>query len=145
MEHKMQKKTTSNLEKSLKKYKSLDRFLAENENIFEEVPLAEQLQALIESKGLKRSDVIKTSNLNEVYGYQIISGVRRPSRDKLLCLCCAMGATFAETQLLLKENGFAPLYVKNRRDSIIIFALEHKKTLIELNDALFERGEDILQ
>lgn len=141
----MQKKTTSNLEKSLKKYKSLDRFLAENENIFEEVPLAEQLQALIESKGLKRSDVIKTSNLNEVYGYQIISGVRRPSRDKLLCLCCAMGATFAETQLLLKENGFAPLYVKNRRDSIIIFALEHKKTLIELNDALFERGEDILQ
>lgn len=141
----MQKKTTSNLEKNLKSYNSLERYFSENETELTAETLESMLQAMIAEKGMTRAEVVKESNLNEVYAYQIISGVRRPSRDKLLCLCFAMKATLAETQTLLKHNGFAPLYARNRRDSIIIFDMEHGKSVLELNDDLFDHGEAVLQ
>lgn len=141
----MQKKCTSNLEKKLKSYDSLDRFLEEHEDMLVTETLEQQIQTLIAEKGMTRADIVKESNLNEVYAYQIISGVRRPSRDKLLCLCFAMKTTLEETQTLLQRNGFPPLYVRNRRDSIIIFAIEHGKTVLQLNVDLYDRGEEILQ
>jgi len=42
-----------------------------------------------------------------------------------------------ETQKLLKRSGFAQLYVKNRRDAIIIYGLAHKMELDEINDRLY--------
>ena len=41
---------------------------------------------LLEEKSLKKSTVIKNSELNEIYGYQIFSGKRIPSRDKLISI-----------------------------------------------------------
>ena len=83
----MSKKSTSNLEKELKHCTSLDSFLAQNQAELSTDALTTQILNLIASKGLTKSDVVKASNLNEVYAYQILSGTRRPSRDKLLCLC----------------------------------------------------------
>lgn len=140
----MQKKTTSKLEAELRKYNTLDHFLEENKQELASENLSAQLQNLIAAKNMSRAEVVRESNLNEVYAYQIISGVRRPSRDKLLCLCFAMKATLEETQSLLKRNGFAPLYARNERDSIIIFAIEHALTLLDLNEALYEHGKDTL-
>ena len=107
--------------------------------------LPEQLVAMLAAKGLTKAEVVRESNLNEVYAYQILSGVRRPSRDKLLSLCFAMKATLEETQGLLKQSGFAPLYVRSHRDSIIIFALTHGHTLIELNTDLYDHGEPVIE
>ncbi len=140
----MQKKTTSKLETELRKYNTLDHFLEENKQELASENLSTQLQNLIAAKNMSRAEVVRESNLNEVYAYQIISGVRRPSRDKLLCLCFAMKATLEETQSLLKRNGFAPLYARNERDSIIIFAIEHAMTLLDLNEALYEHDKDTL-
>ena len=83
--------------------------------------------------------------VNEVYAYQILSGIRRPSRDKLLSICFAMKATLAETQSLLKQSGFAPLYVRCQRDSIIIFALTHGHSIIQLNMELYDHGEPVIE
>ena len=141
----MPKKSTSNLENELKKSKSIESFLQENQAELSASVLTEQLQSLMTSKGLTKSDVVKESNLNEVYAYQILSGARRPSRDKLLCLCFAMKASLEETQSLLRQNCFAPLYVKNRRDSIIIFAITHDHSIIQLNSALYDHGEEVLE
>lgn len=83
--------------------------------------------------------------MNEIYAYQIISGARRPSRDKLLCLCIAMRATLEETQDLLIHGGFAPLYVCSQRNSIIIFAISHKETILQVNSNLYDHGEALLE
>ena len=141
----MPKKSTENLENELKSSDTLDAFLKQNHEELSNAPLSEHIQNLIVSKGLTRSDVVKASNLNEIYAYQIISGARRPSRDKLLCLCIAMKATLDETQNLLIHGEFAPLYVRSQRDSIIIFALTHAQTILELNDNLYDHGEPLLQ
>lgn len=140
----MQKKTTSKLEKNLKEYNTLNRYFDENKDELATETLAAQLQNLIEAKGLSRAEVVKESNLNEIYAYQIISGVRRPSRDKLLCLCFALKATLEETQSLLKRNGFAPLYARNERDSIMFFAIEHGMSLFQLNETLYDHGKATL-
>lgn len=141
----MLKKSTFHLENELKKTDSLDSFLEKNQGEMEAGNLAAQLQELISQKGLMKADVVKESNLNGVYAYQILAGKRRPSRDKLLSLCFAMRATLEETQTLLRQNESATLYVKNRRDSIIIYALSRGHSLIEVNSALYEHGEAIIE
>ncbi len=141
----MPKKTTTNLENELRSCDTLENFLKVNRDELSTASLAEQIQTLIASKGLTRSDVVKSSNLNEVYAYQIISGARRPSRDKLLCLCIAMKATLDETRELLIHGGFAPLYVRSQRDSIIIFAISHEETILQLNNNLYDHGEALLE
>lgn len=55
--------------------------------------LSEYLQALLEEKGLRRIDVIRSADLNETFGYQIFMGQRKPSRNKILQIAFAMGCT----------------------------------------------------
>ena len=141
----MPKKTTSHLENELKNSTSLDTFLEKHQDELSDCSLSDQLGKLLRKKGLTKAEVVKECNLNEVYAYQILSGVRRPSRDKLLCLCFAMKTTLAETQSLLKESGFAPLYVRSHRDSIIIFAITHGHTLLQLNTDLYDHGEPVVE
>ncbi len=141
----MSNKSTFHLENELKKTDSLDTFLEQHQDELEVGSLALQMQTLISDKGLIKADVVKESNLNSVYAYQILAGKRRPSRDKLLALCFAMNASLEETQILLRQNESATLYVKNRRDSIIIFALSRGHSLIQVNSALYEHGEAIIE
>lgn len=141
----MPKKTTSHLENELKNSTSLDTFLEKHQDELSDCSLSDQLGKLLRKKGLSKAEVVRECNLNEVYAYQILSGVRRPSCDKLLCLCFAMKATLSETQSLLKESGFAPLYVRSHRDSIIIFAITHGHTLLQLNTDLYDHGEPVVE
>jgi len=106
--------------------------------------LSEYLNELIETKNLKKADVISESGVERTYAYQIFSGKKTPARDKLLALAIGMKLTFDEVQNLLKVNGYAQLYPKNKRDNIIIFALYKGQNMLELNDNLFTMGEDVI-
>lgn len=141
----MPKKSTSNLENQLKSTKSLDKFLRENRESQFTDDLHLQLQTILNEKGMTRADVVKACNLNEIYAYQILSGARHPSRDKLLAICIAMELTLKETQKLLRKNGFASLYARIPRDSMLIFGFNHKMTIVEVNQILFSHGEPMLE
>ena len=45
--------------------------------------------------------------------------------DKLIALCFGMMLDIDETDDLLKYAGYNPLYARNKRDSIIIFAISN--------------------
>lgn len=62
-------KPTSKLEKDLKNYNSLDCFFKENREELVSENLSAMLFAMLKAKGLTRGEVIKASNLNEVYAY----------------------------------------------------------------------------
>lgn len=141
----MPKKSTTNLENELKSCANLENFLNQNQSELSNAPLAEHIQNMIASKSMTRAEVVKACNLNEIYAYQIISGARRPSRDKLLCLCIAMKASLEETQELLYHGGFAPLYVRSQRDSIIIFGISHGESILQVNSNLYDHGESLLE
>ena len=141
----MPKKSTSNLEHELKRSPSVGDYLQNNREELASDSLPVLLQALMTEKGLTKADVVRESNMNEVYAYQILSGVRHPSRDKLLCICLAMKASLEETQDILKRSGFAPLYARSQRDSIIMYGFAHGQTILELNGSLFDHGEAVLE
>ena len=106
--------------------------------------LDEYLDSLLDTKGLRRAEVVKRAGLNETFGYQIFKGQRHPSRDKVLQIAFAMGLDLRETNRLLQAAGANGLYCKNRRDAIIIFCLTHGCSLPETDDELYRFGEETI-
>lgn len=140
----MIKKLTDELMEELKQSGNIERYIKENEKYLIDLSLAEHLSQLTEEKQLVKSHVIKGAEINEIYGYQIFSGKRMPSRDKLICLCVSMNLDLNETQTTLKIARFAPLYPKVKRDSIIILGIEASLNVCNINCALFEEHEATL-
>lgn len=140
----MNEKNTDTLQQELMSTNNLDCFLTENDASFRDVPLQEAIQRIFDEKGMSKAQLAKQSGISEVYLHQLFSGRRFPSRSRLLCLCFGLGATVDEAQSLLQQARHAPLYSRDRRDAIIIFALSHHMTLFEVNDKLFTENLDTL-
>ena len=140
----MNEKNTDTHQQELMSTNNLDRFLTENDASFRDVPLQEAIQRIFDEKGMSKAQLAKQSGISEVYLHQLFSGRRFPSRSRLLCLCFGLGATVDEAQSLLQQARHAPLYSRDRRDAIIIFALSHHMTLFEANDKLFTENLDTL-
>ena len=137
-------KNTEDLLKELSQADNINDFLKDNEDSFADVTLSEYLTGLLEEKGLTKSEVIKASELSDIYAYQIFSGVKKPTRDKVLCIAFGMGLSVAETQQLLNSCGLPFLYAKHKRDSIILFAIGKNLSVIEANELLYNSDEATL-
>lgn len=140
----MKDKKTDEMLKDLKTAKSLDGYLENNSEHMLEGAISERLNALIVQKGLVKSAVLKRAEINDIYGYQLFAGSRKPSRDKLIALCIGMCLSLDETQQILKFAGFAPLYAKNKRDSILIFGIEQQQSVLQINNLLYDHNEKTL-
>ena len=75
----------------------------------------------------------------------MINGTRKPTKDKLLQLCFGLKATVEEANRILVIADAGGLYGKNRRDCIIIFALDKGLSLNETNELLYELGERVFE
>lgn len=140
----MKTKDTNDLQNELMSAPDLDRFLSENQDNFYDANFADLLMSLFEKKGISKAALAKKAGISNVYLYQIFSGERNPSRNRILCLCYGLTASLDETQELLKHSGYAQLYAKNKRDAIIIYGLTHGMDLDEVNDRLFSEHEETL-
>ena len=140
----MLKKSTGELLTALSKASSIDEYIRNNEPYFIDQTISEHLIQLLDEKGLFKSEVIKKSELSDITAYHIFSGKRNPSRNTLLCIAIAMGLNEREIDGLLKLARFIPLYVKDKRDSIILFGIQQGKSVAEVNTLLYDTGEDTL-
>ena len=131
-------KDTSKIVEELGLCADFKSFYDENRNYMVKSSLSELLNELAAKSPLKKSQIIKNSELSEVYAYQIFSGLRVPERKKLLSLCVGMSLNLDDVQSLLKCAGYSPLYVKIPFDSIIIYGICKKLSVIEINRILFE-------
>lgn len=104
--------------------------------------LASYLQELLEAKGLKQSRVVRMADLNETYGYQIFTGARHPTRNKVLQIAFAMALTLRETNRALGLAGVACLTCKDRRDAIISYCIDRGCSLQKVNEELHRFGEE---
>lgn len=119
-------------------------FYDENKTYMITHTLAEQLCKFAEASGFKKADIIRRAELSDVYGYQIFSGVRMPTRNKLICLALSMALTLDQVQLLLRTAGYAPLYVKLPADSIIMYGICKKMEIPDINALLFQYKCELL-
>lgn len=140
----MKKKPTNELMDALNQSSSIHNFIKQEQDFLIDSSLSEFLNQLIKEKSLVKSSVIKKSNMHEIYGYQIFSGKRVPSRNKLIALSFGMELSLDETQTLLKYAGFAPLYPKQKRDSLLIWSITHHFSIYETNDLLYSENESTL-
>ena len=140
----MKRKSTKELNRELSAAPDLKRFLEDNREQFQEAGFQELLQELFHNAGISKATLAKRAETSEVYLYQIFSGTRTPSRDRVLCLCFGLSATQEQTQELLRIGGMAQLYSKNRRDAVIMYGLTHRLELPKVNDLLFAEDEETL-
>ncbi len=138
------RKDTSKIVKDLGLCPDFNTFYNENKDYMVSNTLSEMLEQLLNKKSLKKSQVIKNAELSEVYAYQIFSGLRVPERKKLLCLAVGMSLNLDEVQTLLKCAGYSPLYVKLPFDSIILYGICKKLSVVEINELLFEYNLETL-
>lgn len=102
----MADKDTKQLEHELSEADSVEEFFAENGAHLRHLTLAEYLGQLLEEKGLTKAEVVRRSNLDQVYGYHIFSGYKKsPSKEKVLALALALGLSPEEAQRLLYYAG----------------------------------------
>ena len=132
-------KDTTKLLEELIQCSDFKKFYNENNEYISNTSLADYLNDIIEKKKLKKAEIIRKSEISEVYAYQIFSGIRKkPERSKLLCLAFGMGLNLDETQELLKISGYPQLYVKKPFDSVIIYAICNRLTVMDTNNLLYD-------
>lgn len=129
-----QKKLTEELLAELLDAPSIDGYVSGHD-------FPANLQQLLDEKGLARSRVVRMADLNETFGYQIFTGARNPSRDKVLQIAFAMALTLRETNRALTAAGVSNLNCKSRRDAIIIFCIDRGCSLQKVNEELYRFGE----
>jgi len=138
-------KSTDALKTLLDSKSSINQYIDECAQDLIYPSFAEQLNDLLEDKGLTRSDVINKAQIYQRYGYEIFKGTKKPSRDKVLQLCLAMELDTKESQHLLNSAGVSELYPRNRRDSIIYFCIKNRKNVMECNELLLDYGEILFE
>lgn len=140
----MGEKSTSDLRHELMEQPNLDAYIRENVPYFSEKSVSELLTTLRAAHNISKAALARRAGMSEVYLHQVFSGRRKPSRDRLLCICIGLEASLEETQQLLKEAAYAQIYPKIKREAIICHGLLHHTGLDEINDTLFSENEKTL-
>ena len=140
----MREKTTDDLGRELLARNNINDYLKANQKQFSDENITGLLSQMYEKREISKAALARKAGMSEVYLHQVFSGRRKPSRDRLLCLCIGLEASLEEIQSLLKQAVYAQLYPKTRRDSIIIYGILHHMELEEINDKLFTENERTL-
>ena len=131
-------KPTNDLYQELNSVSHIDKYLKDNDEFLIDSTLSDYLCDKLEQKNISKSSVIKNADINEIYGYQLLSGKRSPSRNKLISICIGAGFNLEETNETLRVAEFSPLFPKLKRDSIIIFGIQNNQPIRIINETLFD-------
>lgn len=136
--------TTEELNHEIRKATDIEDYLVRNKGHLLTSSLKEHLECLLQQKKILIADVVRGSQLDRSYVYQIFSGDRTPSRDKLIALAFGLGLTEEEAQRMLKLSGNRELYARDERDAVILFSLQHGSSVRKTNELLFSRQLTLL-
>lgn len=135
---------TDILNQKILKSSDIKSFLNENKDDISNSSFSQALYDFMTDRNLKSTQLFERSGINESYGYQLLNGKRQPSRDKVIQLALGLTLSVEQTNQLLRLAERSPLYVRAKRDAIIIFCQNNGHTLTETNMLLEEEGCDLL-
>ncbi len=138
-------KTTDELIHEIKTSADILDYLEKNSAEMQVDSLPEYLKDWLRRKGLSKADVVRRSNLNRAYVYQIFLGRKYPSRDKVIALAFGLGLDSDETQTLLKQAGYRELYPRDPRDALLLYSLSRGETILQANEALYDHNIEVLE
>lgn len=141
----LKEKSTDEMWNEIKSADDYESFVANNSGTFTSADISACLNNLLAEKNIPLKEAVKRSGLDRTYAYHIFSGKKIPSRDKLIAIAFGMNLSLDETQTLLKRTRNRPLYPKDERDSVIIYALLNGQQLDIINEKLYELNFDLIQ
>lgn len=141
------KPTTNDLLKRLNSATSvsdLEKYNEETAQYSLVTSFTEYIEMYRKMTGISVAQLIADAEIQRNYGYQILNGTKKPGRNKVIALCLALKMSLEDTQraLTLAKEGI--LYPKNTRDSIIIFCINKKMSVMETNELLDEKAQELL-
>lgn len=137
-------KQTHELEHELLHSSDIRLYFENNDTEFINPSLSDYLNQLLIENHMTKADIAKASGLEQHYLYQIFSGLRRPSRDKVLAIAFGFHLTLEQTQDLLKKAEYPVLYTRIKRDAYIMHCFHKHFTLDEANAFLEVQNESQL-
>jgi predicted transcriptional regulator len=140
----LKKKSTEELTNEIVKTSDIKGYIDGNDKDFMSKEFHALLMDIIVEKDLSNKDIIEKSNLNRVYFYHLLSGKRKPSRNKVIQLAFGLELNLDETQNLLKLSRMNVLYSKLKRDAVIIYAISNKISIVDTEMLLEEEGEELI-
>ena len=102
------------------------------------------IKAILAEKGMSIVDMQKECGIERTYLYQIMRGEKNPGRDKIIEIAVACKMDIPECQRALEIAQEGILYAKSSRDSLIIYAINKKKNIREINELLIDHQLDPL-
>jgi hypothetical protein len=105
---------------------------------------SELLFHLMQERGLSPKDMIQMTGIERSYFYHILNGRKSPGRNMVLRMGFCARVSLNEMNRLLTLANASVLYPKVRRDAILIFALQGRRTMESANDLLIQAGEEPL-
>lgn len=138
-------KDTDELLNEIKESKNILDYFSKNRDDMQINSFPECLEHWLRDKKLTKAEVVRLSNLNRVYVYQIFLGKKYPSRDKVIALSFGLQLNANETQTLLKQAGYRELYPRDPRDSLIFYAINQGENIIETCELLYDHNIEVLE
>ena len=92
------------------------------------------LADILRTHEISNKDYIKALNLDRCYGYQLLNGRRKPSREHLIQTAILLHLGLEETQRLLKIGHREVLYPRVKKDAIAVFAIDKGLDLSEYQE-----------
>ena len=138
-------KTTDELAHEIQEAGDILSYLEKNRSEMQLGSFPEYLEQWLRQKQVTRAQVVRRSNLNRAYVYQIFSGKKYPSRDKVIALAFGLELSADETQTLLKQAGYRELYPRDPRDALLLFSLGKHMTLLDANELLYDHEIEVLE
>lgn len=130
--------STSALMSRLFKTARLKAFLKTYDGAFVKTTFREYIKRLCSERELVCEHVIKKCGIDRTYGHQLFSGLRQPSRDKVIQLAFGFSLNVDETQELLKAAGKSLLYTKIKRDAAIMYCLKNEISFFDAQATIQE-------
>lgn len=129
--------------------REIDSFFEKNKEsmIDEEFPFGSYIKGKIKENDMRQQDVFLMADLPQRYGYKLLSGEKKTrQRDVILRICYASKLTLEETQKALKLYKMPELFVKMKRDALLMMAFNKRPgSIIEINVLLSEHGMEPLR
>lgn len=114
---------TEDLEQKIKRTKQLDINLIKQN---QPPSFGEHIQTMLNEQGIRKTALIKAMNVDRNYGYQILNGIRKPTRVQVIRIALFLSLDLTQTQRLLNIAGREALYVRRPEDAKTVYCLEHK-------------------
>lgn len=134
--------TTGDLLKQLKAENiSYSEYLENNADSFIQKDIVSYWENLLSQYKMKKIDIINKSDVGYTFFYDIINGKKIPSRDTVCKIHLGLHTPLSECQATLRFYDWAELYPKTKRDSILIYAIEHSLSVSQVHNLLIENNE----